>query len=591
MITNTGKNIIAKYLVGDTPAYASYIVLGCGPRPRANVTTLSAVASTNISGTIAGTSATTNITGISSTLGLVVGMSLEKVSGTGAFGGTSQIATITAINSSTSITITSTGNNSTGSIVFKTFGVASILTVENSDFLWKGAKLSIISANAGEFDSISDTLVTRIISDTTITVSPGTQEFLDNATLLIETDPNKKALDFEMFRVPITSKGYINDNGVNKIVFTSQLPSEERYEITEIGIYSAGSNSFAGTYDSKTVTAFSGSENWELSFGATLVGPSLDGVLFREYETSITSSLNNIVATNPAIKTSTSNGVFSNVTRLARYERPRYLTNVFLLKGDTSYISKTGNVLQVHGTPASLQTIGRTVDFSRNAPSDILKLAFSILAVDGSTSDVPGSVRMIVEFSNPDGSQSAKMNIDATDIDYRFSENRYVLAEKRLDELTYTPQFSWKTVDTIRIYSSVIKNTAATHKLILNGVATLTTLVPHKLKVGDAVNISGVSGLNGIRVVTATPTDISFSFATTEGNAILQEIIPAANVESGSTDFYIALDGLRLDNISTPNPLYGLVGYSIIQNDDRTAIVKSPNSTNFIEYRFIMDVT
>jgi hypothetical protein len=374
-------------------------------------------------------------------------------------------------------------------------------------------------------------------------------------------------------------------------VFTSQLPSEERYEITEIGIYSAGSNSFAGTYDSKTVTAFSGSENWELSFGATLVGPSLDGVLFREYETSITSSLNNIVATNPAIKTSTSNGVFSNVTRLARYERPRYLTNVFLLKGDTSYISKTGDVLQVHGTPASLQTIGRTVDFSRNAPSDILKLAFSILAVDGSTSDVPGSVRMIVEFSNPDGSQSAKMNIDATDIDYRFSENRYVLAEKRLDELTYTPQFSWKTVDTIRVYSSVIKNTAATHKLILNGVATLTTFVPHKLKVGDAVNVSGVSGLNGIRVVTATPTDTSFSFVTTEGNAILQEIIPAANVESGSTDFYIALDGLRLDNISTPNPLYGLVGYSIIQNDDRTAIVKSPNSTNFIEYRFIMDVT
>ena len=183
------------------------------------------------------------------------------------------------------------------------------------------------------------------------------------------------------------------------------------------------------------------------------------------------------------------------------------------------------------------------------------------------------------------------MNIDATDIDYRFSENRYVLAEKRLDELTYTPQFSWKTVDTIRIYSSVIKNTTVTHKLVLNGLATLSTFVPHKFKVGDAVKISGISGLDGIRIVTATPTDSSFSFATTAVDAIFQEIIPAANVESGSTDFYIALDGLRLDNTSTINPLYGLVGYSIIQNDDREPIVKSPNSTNFIEYRFIMDVT
>jgi hypothetical protein len=591
MITNTGKNIIAKYLVGDTPAYASYIVLGCGQRPRANVTTLSSVETATISGTISGTSATTTITGISSTLGLVVGMSLEKVSGTGAFGGTSQVATITTINSNTSITITSTASNTAGSIVFRTFGSASILLVENSDFVWKGAKLSIISADNGELSSISDTLVTRVISDTRITVSPGTEEFLDNATLLIEVDPNKKALDFEMFRVPITSKGYINDDGVNKIVFTSQLPSEERYEITEVGIYSAGSNSFAGSYDSKTITAFSGSENWELSFGNSLAGPALDSVVFREYETSIINSLNNIVATAPAIKTSSSNGVFSNVTRSARYERPRYLSNVFLLKGDTSFISKSGSILTPEGTPTYLQTVGRTIDFSRNAPADILKLAFSILSIEGASLDVPESVRIVVEFSNPSGSQYAKMNIDATDLDYRFTDNRYVLAEKRLDELEYSAQFSWRTIDTIKVYSSVVKNIAATHKLINSGVATLDTFVSHNLKVGDAVKVSGAGGLDGIRVVTNIVSDSSFSFATTEGNAIYQEIIPPANIESGSSDFYIALDGLRIDNISTINPVYGLVGYSIIQNDDREPIVKSPNSTNFIEYRFVMDVT
>lgn len=33
MITNTGKNILAKYLVGQAPAYASYIAIGCGAKP------------------------------------------------------------------------------------------------------------------------------------------------------------------------------------------------------------------------------------------------------------------------------------------------------------------------------------------------------------------------------------------------------------------------------------------------------------------------------------------------------------------------------------------------------------------------------
>ncbi len=33
MITNTGKSIMAKYLVGQAPAYASHIAIGCGAKP------------------------------------------------------------------------------------------------------------------------------------------------------------------------------------------------------------------------------------------------------------------------------------------------------------------------------------------------------------------------------------------------------------------------------------------------------------------------------------------------------------------------------------------------------------------------------
>jgi hypothetical protein len=38
---------------------------------------------------------------------------------------------------------------------------------------------------------------------------------------------NKKSLDFEMFRVPISSRGLINESGSSKIVLTAELPTEE----------------------------------------------------------------------------------------------------------------------------------------------------------------------------------------------------------------------------------------------------------------------------------------------------------------------------------------------------------------------------
>lgn len=70
----------------------------------------------------------------------------------------------------------------------------------------------------------------------------------------------KKTLDFEMFRIPITSRGYVTEDGISKIVFTGELPTEERYEISEVGIYSSGSNPAAGGTDSRTIYAFTQTE-------------------------------------------------------------------------------------------------------------------------------------------------------------------------------------------------------------------------------------------------------------------------------------------------------------------------------------------
>ena len=147
----------------------------------------------------------------------------------------------------------------------------------------------------------------------------------------IDDFSTKENLEFEMFRVPISSRGYVNDGGLNKIVLTAQLPTEERYEITEVGLYSAGSNPSAGAYDSKTVLAFTSSENWQYhtsSSASTIesISAPLDDP-----------GNNNIIdIASPVFQTNADNAIFYKEPRPSRYERCRFLNNTILIQGNDS---------------------------------------------------------------------------------------------------------------------------------------------------------------------------------------------------------------------------------------------------------------
>lgn len=337
-------------------------------------------------------------------------------------------------------------------------------------------------------------------------------------------------LGFEMFRVPILSRGYLYENGVNKIVLTAELPTEERYEISEVGIYSAGANPSATSYDSKTITAFSDTEGWLLHDDVGLYSP-VEYVGTSTPFDLITSPLaidDTFVSSALAIQSNATNSAFADTiagvtnSRAARYERSRYLNNMIMMRGNNSTLNSSFNL---DSLSTYLQLDGQTIDFSRNSTLDKLKVAFSVIN-SGPTGSGPDNVYITVEFSNGGTSgsadhQYARMNIHAVKGtgtgEYDFSNNRYVVAEKTLGDLVFSSAFSWKNMNTIRIYSSA--------------------------------NIG------------STPT----------------------------ADYYIALDAIRLDNIATLNPLYGLVGYSLIQTLGAVTIVKSPNTNNYIEFRFTLD--
>jgi hypothetical protein len=354
---------------------------------------------------------------------------------------------------------------------------------------------------------------------------------------LLSTDPfgnysNQKNLDFEMFRVPISSRGFINENGIEKIVLTAEMPTEERYEITEVGVYSAGLNSSAGAYDSKTVFAFTQTENWNYHTATSAVEiPTISEPLDSP------DSDNVIATTNSVFQTNADNTIFYKTSRAERYERPRFFNNVILVSGDDADLtisSESGPVQDHFAIEAGSNHIhltGPNVDFSKNSPTDELRLAFSIINKDGASETLqnassPDSVRILVDFASTDSSSpdafarfEAEL-INGTGVgEYDFDTNRYYVVSKQLQDLYVSSNFTWDAVTVVKIY--------------------VTTLV------------SGVP----------------------------------------SSDYFVALDAMRLENVSSLNPLYGLTGYSVIKNDTESSIVKSPNTSNYIEFRFSIGVS
>jgi hypothetical protein len=337
----------------------------------------------------------------------------------------------------------------------------------------------------------------------------------------------KNSLDFEMFRVPIISRGYVNENNVVKLVLTAELPTEERYEITEIGIFSAGANPAVGAFDSRTLYTFGSGEGWEYhtDSGVTEIQYAFNGGPLDEDEN------DNIISDNveSVFYTNADNRIFTNESRLVKNERCRFLNELVAIAGNSSAIQLNQQSGAITTSGNHIHLTDASINLNKNAPSDELRFAFSLINKDGSLDEDPDNVKILVEFSSSDTTESGEharllINIDNDSFDgvandsRDFSSNRYFVVAKQLQELSYTSAFNWESVTVIKVYVSVSKD------------------------------------------------------------------------EETSSDYYVCLDGLRLENLSSNNPLYGLTGYSVIKNNDSLPIVKAPNTSNFIEFRLSVGV-
>lgn len=401
----------------------------------------------------------------------------------------------------------------------------------------------------------------------------------------VETLAAKTTMDFEMIRVPITSKGFVDDNGTTKVSLTAELPKENRYEITEIGLWSSGSNSLAKNFDSRMIFNFS--EPWQAHSTSIseITTPSPLG------------SNGNITTTLKNFRVSTNNSIFSNSDRVSRKEGPRFLDSKILLRGDSSIIqgstgSWTGenpyysvtnkeitggsailtigsHLLNVgdsivvsisdanfdgthtitartsttisyaaSGTVSSTSASGTVTfqdsthihlnsinfDISRNSPTDKLLFAFSLIDRDAAGSGIdPDYVKILIEFyrnesSITSGYAKAEIYIDGSE----FTGDRYKVVEIPISDLVTSSDFSSQQIRVARVFASVVHTESGQQK--------------------------------------------------------------------ASPYHYIDLEGLRLENTTTANPVYGMVGYSVVRTTDGQPLYKYQNTNNYIEFRFNLDV-
>ncbi len=356
-------------------------------------------------------------------------------------------------------------------------------------------------------------------------------------TLEYQSFAEKEHLDFELFRVPITSRGYITENingqDISKVVLTSELPPDQRYQISEVGIFSARANPSASGRDSRMLYTFTEAENWQYHDETTSssLGSIVTEPLYLEGDESGSSNQDIIdpnIRSTPAFMVASDNILFSGDVRSSRYEGGRYLNTMVMVPGNLSELEIDGGSMRIkpkdteyHGS--HIHYLGVNLNLQKNSSEDLIKTAFTLVNKDATAIKIPSKIYVMVEFSSTDSARPdnyARLGITLTDEDY--ISNRYIVDTQPLSNMETSNSFSWSDVSVVKIYATVFES--------------------------------------------------------------------IDNVDVPSSDFYLGFDAIRLENTTSANPLYGLTGYSVLQSDLAEPLLKEPNSSNLVEFRFGLDV-
>jgi hypothetical protein len=379
MITNDGKEVISKYLIGQVPTFATHLAIGCGADPLG--------VADAIPNSVYGQQR------------LDFEMVRVPISSKG-FVDDSQTFVITnkALTSNVATLTTSAAHN----IV-----VGETVIVSGVDATFNG-QYRVTATNAP--------------TNTTFSYS----EIAANVTSAA-VSPNGSA---------IVSR--------TKISITAELPTASRYDITEVGLLSTGSNNLAGQYDSRMLFNFA--QSWEQHGTSITTPPTVDVGAGAAID---------IAPTTKAFYVATNNSLFQNTVRKDRNEGPRHLNTSLLVRGDLSTITGAINA-DWTATGDHIHLNGINFDISGNNTADIMKLAFSMIdetAVAGTAAD---NVKIYMEFFKSEldttsGFAKAQIYVPGTTL----NANRYFVANFTPSQtIDYSNQAASTSLPYVRFYTA-----------------------------------------------------------------------------------------------------------------------------------------
>lgn len=628
MITNDGKSIIGKYLINQAPSYAGYIAVGSGADPKH----YQSIVPTSWS--ISGSTATVTVSGghnFAVGESLIINFNDSRIDGTVTVASANATAfTFPANITLPSISSVDDANPSTGFALYTTSAAHNlkvgdlITTTGFTDTDFNNTDVAIYTVPSPTTFTIIETGTGTTSTGTLSVVKPA---LLDANAIVIRNYVNKTTLDYEMFRVPIVSRAFSVEDGINKVVLTAELPTQDSYLMTEAAVFSSGTNPIASSSDSRSLYSFSENEGWEYHTDTAIKVTTATGI-------------GNVAGAVNTIGTTTFNGSSTSIGNLTAFalesteamfdadphvytnSKPRVLSNFIVLRGDLSAIDTSSTTWTASSQP-HIHIQNQRFGFGVNASTDQLKLAFSVInrnPVIGANAAVdPDNIYVMIEFSTAESevesdNQYARMQVQLSSTDFAdVDETRYFVSTKTLGELATSAGFSWDAVRIAKIYveadpPSTLDNTV-TYKRT-TGTDNVTARLelgtsPHKFAIGDFVTITNVdSTFNGTHVVTNIKTSgenyIEYTIPT--GPAVANTAVSPAGVAAFSpANYYVLLDGLRFENISDMelNPLYGMTAYTTINDTDTLAsnsavvlvpVTKDVNTSGLLEFKINLEL-
>lgn len=406
----------------------------------------------------------------------------------------------------------------------------------------------------------------------------------------------KSTLDFEMIRVPITSRGFVEEDGITKISLISELPTDNRYEITEVGLWSAGNNSLAKGFDSRIIFDFQA--NWQAH------ATNVTSIPIR---TSLGTGGDIDDQREMVFRASCGDPVLEETDRKNRKEGPRFLNDSIFMRGDSSYITGADGAWGIQPVSytvtnkelsSNVATLTTERDHSFKVGSTI-----TVSDVDGTfdgtflVSDVPSDTTFSYALTASDvasASASGTVEVESTHIHLN-SVNFNIGSNSPDDELTLAFSLVDKTaagdggVEYVKILLEFFRNEVAPEvgyakmEIYLDGSEFYET-------VGSETVYNNYKSIRiPISDLITTPDFTATQIRVARVSSYV--VINDGGSLYGSPNHFIALDGLRLDNVSTENPLYKMVGYSPIQNSSAYPVIKFDNTNNYVEFRFALGVS